>query len=166
MATKPVPDPRVTQALLKLTDAVGEAEAANLPATLAQIADATRGFKRLAKRGAPLPEEFERVEFVQARGPTVEFTGRRLAETNWETNGARPLRIVQEVWETQGGALVAVSTSAPVDGDGFEDARVLVVEATDDVQAMRFAVMGHFDWNDRARSMAKKLGWSLRVEVE
>ena len=46
-----------------------------------------------------------------------------------------------------------------------EDARVTVVPPTDDVQAMRFAVLDAFDWDNRARSMARKLGWSLRTEV-
>lgn len=162
------PDPRVTQALLRLTDAVTAAEAVNLPGTLLKIADYTRDLKRLAKQGADLPGEFERVSLAQMRGPTVEFTGRLLASESWVVSPevGPDLLLSFEIWETQGGALVAASTSEPVDGEGFEDARVEVVASAEDVHAMRFAVMDHFGWGDRARSMARRLGWDLKVEVD
>lgn len=133
--------------------------------TLSIIADAERAFKRAAKRAA-VPADYERVEFKQHRGPTIEFTGRRIAQHEFETRGRDPMHVAFEVWETMAGNLVAVTITAPVMRDGFEIVEATVVERQDDAQAMRFAVMEHFDWNDGARNMARKLGWSIRVEVE
>lgn len=133
--------------------------------TLSIIADAERAFKRAAKRAA-VPADYERVEFKQHRRPTIEFTGRRIAQNEFETRGRDPLQVAFEIWETVVGNLVAVTITAPSMRDGFEIVEATVVERQDDAQAMRMAVMAHFDWNDRARNMAKKLGWSLKVEVE
>lgn len=133
--------------------------------TLSIIADAERAFKRAAKRAA-VPADHERVEFKQHRGPTIEFTGRRIAQHEFETRGRDPMHVGFEIWETMAGNLVAVTITAPVMRDGFEIVEATVVERQDDAQAMRFAVMEHFDWNDGARNMARKLGWSIRVEVE
>lgn len=132
--------------------------------TLSIIADATRAFERAAKR-ATVPDGLERVEFKQHKGPTIEFTGRLLAETEFETRGADPMHVTFEIWETAGGALVAVVMTRPFNR-GFEIVRATVAERQDDAQAMHFAVMDHFDWGDAARNMARKLGWSLRMEVE
>lgn len=133
-------------------------------AMISALADCERALKRIAKR-ASVPADWERVEIVQARGPTVEMTARLLAETSFETRGNNALEIALEIWETQGGALVAVSSSTLPGHSGREDARLKIVPAQDNVQAMRFAVMAAFDWHDRARSMVRKLGWSLRQEV-
>lgn len=142
-----------------------EAGYANFPAALAAIADCERALKRITARGKPLPAEYERVEIVQAAGPTVEFSGRLLAENGYTTRGPQPLEITMEIFETIGGALVAVSSSTLPGNEGREDCRVTVVEPSEDVQAMRFAIMDAFEWRDRARSMAKKLGWSLKLDV-
>ncbi len=111
--------------------------------------------------------ELERVTITQNYGPTVRFTGRLLAETAYETHGGREsLRWVLEVWETAGGSLIAVTRQNLADGDGFEDVRVAVVEPQEDVQAMHFAVMDHFQWHNRARSMARKqLKWKITKDV-
>lgn len=136
-------------------------------ATLGAIADARRVMKRIIKRAEALSENVERVEIKLSRGPTVEFSGQLLCEDEFTTRGRDPLKITMEVWETRGGALIAVSYSEPADRDGFENAEATVVEPIEDVQAMRFAVMDHFQWEDRARSMVrKKLDWALRREVE
>lgn len=102
----------------------------------------------------------------QSRGPTIEFAGKLLASDEFTTKGRDPMKIRLEIWETRGGALIAASYSEPADREGFEDARAEVVEPSENAQAMRFAVMGFFGWDNRARSMARKLGWSLRMEVE
>lgn len=133
--------------------------------TLSIIADAERAFKRAAKRAA-VPADYERVEFKQHRGPTIEFTGRRIAQHEFETRGRDPMLVSFEIYETAGGALVAVKETEPADRAGHAVVTATVVERHDDAQAMRFAVMDAFDWHDRARNMAKKLGWSLKVEVE
>ena len=92
----------------------------------------------------------------QPRGPTIEFTGRQIASTEFETRGHKPMSMILEIWLSEGGALIAVTSTAPARGDGFEDVRAVVSEPQDDVQAMRFAVMNHFNWEARARDMVRK----------
>lgn len=147
------------------------------------LADAVRAMKRENKRAETLPAEYERQEIKPNGGPTIEFTGRLLANDEWETRGRDPMRVEFEIWETRAGAMVAVSASEPLDREGVEVVRATVVEAGqsftmdganggrpmldgNEAQRMRLAVMAHFEWHDRARSMARKLGWGLRVEVE
>lgn len=149
-----------------LVSVAAEAEAKNPSAVGAIIADAERALRRVISRGVSLPEEYERVEIVQASGPTIEFSGRLLAENGYTTRGPQPLEIRLEIWESLAGALVAVSSSTLPGNEGREDCRVTVVEPSEDAQAMRFAIMDAFEWRDRARSMARKLGWNLKVEVE
>jgi hypothetical protein len=130
------------------------------------IADAQRAVKRILKRAEEMPAEWERVEFVQDRGPTIEATARLIAETSFDTRQGQPLQMDLEIWETQGGALIAVSASTLPGGTGREDLRATVIPPIADVQAMRFAVMDALNWHVRARSMVRKLGWSLRVEID
>lgn len=132
--------------------------------TLSILADTERALKRAIKRAETLPADMERVEIAQMRGPTAEFTGRLLAEREF-TDRRQSLDMTLEIWETQGGALVAISSSVLAGGEGREDARVTIVPPTDDVQGMHFAVLDAFNWDSRARDMARKLGWSMRVEV-
>lgn len=101
------------------------------------------------------------VEIKQTRGPTLRFRGSMLAEQGW-TAPNHGMRI--ELWQTEGGALVAV-TEGEYTIDEI-DRRALVVEPVEDEQAMRFAVMDFFDWENRARSMVRKqLKWRLVREV-
>lgn len=125
-----------------------------------------------------MTEEFERATIKQTRGPTVVFSGELLASTEFRTTSRMATTMTMEVWETQGGAYVAVSRSEPIDGGGFADVRALVVDpvvlnelapasARDHVELQRrIAVMDFFGWDNRARSMARKeLGWKLVLEV-
>lgn len=122
-------------------------------------------------------------EIKQNRGPTLRFRGRLLAVTEWTTKGHDIAHMKIELWETRGGALIPVTRSE------FDDGRRSLVSATvvepvkpgapiangdgtwrygseaDGEAAMRFAVLSHFDWNDRARSMVRELGWKLVREV-
>lgn len=130
------------------------------------IARARQDVRRAIKR-AEQPEGFERIEIKQSKGPTLEFWGRELCSDAFETRGRDPLRISMEIYETKGGALVAVSASTPISGDGFESVRATVVEPREDRQAMHFEVLSALDWHVRARSMVtKKLRWSLRRDVD
>ncbi|MCW1985614.1 UNVERIFIED_ORG: hypothetical protein M2348_001346 [Sphingomonas sp. R1F5B] len=130
------------------------------------IARAKQDVRRAIAR-AEQPEGFERLEIVQGKGPTIEAWARLLCSDNFEIRGREPLRIVLELHQTRGGALIAVTRSTPTDRDGLVVVRATVVERRDDEQAMRFAVMEAFDWHMRARSMVtKKLKWSLRQDVE
>ncbi|MFC3174597.1 hypothetical protein ACFOD9_10070, partial [Novosphingobium bradum] len=129
------------------------------------IADTERALKRAIKRAEELDAAWERVEFVPTSGPTVEMTARLLAEQEFDTRGELPLSITMQIWETKAGALVAVDETRPLFEDGTPKLAVRICQFSSDAQAQRFAVMEHFAWNNRARSMARKLGWSLRVEV-
>lgn len=130
------------------------------------LADTERALKRAVKRAEELDGEWERVEFVPTRGPTTEFTGRLLAEDEFESKGRDPIAARMSIWETKAGALVAVDETQRLNEESTPRLAVLVAPPTTDVQEQRFAVMEHFGWSSRARSMARKLGWSLRVEVE
>lgn len=156
---------KIAAALEKVELAAVNAGDAPLGAVVSALANCATALNRIAKR-ASVPADYERVEIVQAKGPTVEMTARLLAETSFETRGREALELTLEIWETQGGALVAVSSSTLSGGSGREDARVTAVPPQDDVQAMRLAVMSAFDYHERARSMVRGLGWSIKVEVE
>lgn len=156
--------PPKTQAQLdKLMGALSDALAAGAEPNQA-LSDATKALKRAKARAENLSGEMERVEFVPSRGPTVEFTGRLAMETGWNPKGSDTAHMRLEIWETRAGALVAVSIAT--DRYANEDCRLTVVEPQEDRQAMHFAVMDHFAWVSGARNMARKLGWSLRVEIE
>jgi len=102
----------------------------------------------------------------QTRGPAIKFTGREIAHTEFTTKGRDPLSWIFEIWETAGGAMIAVTSSAPDQREGVDDVRATVVELGE-AQAMQFAVMDHFDWTQRAKSMVRdQLGWKLVLEVE
>lgn len=107
----------------------------------------------------------EKVEIKQQRGPTIDFVGEMLADDTFQTGGSDPLEVVFEIWGTKGGALIAVSSSYPVNRRGHEVTNATVVEPQEDKQAMHFAVLDHFDWHDRARSMARGLKWKTRRKV-
>ena len=125
------------------------------------LADAIRDLKRLNARAAT-PDGWEVISVSRDRGSPIEFTGRLLAEAEFVRQGVDPMRHAFEVYETKAGALVAVWESEPAERGGYVRASALVVEPQEDAQAMHHAVMDFFDWDDRARGMAKKLGWDLR----
>lgn len=128
------------------------------------IADAHAALKRIIKRAEATVDE--RWEINVSRGPRLEFTGKELASDSFTTKGADPLEIELTVYQTEAGALIGVSSAVPAHRDGHEVIEATVVEPSDDVQAMRFAIMAGFNWDLHARSLAtKKLGWSLRREV-
>lgn len=146
-----------------LIDAIGDQAKQEIASVIAR---ARQEVKRAIKR-AENPAGLERVEIVQARGPTIEFWGRLLCSDEFETRGQDPMRIELELYQTKAGALIAVTASTPVAREGHEVVRATVVEAQGDEQAMRFAVLDHWDWEIRARSMVtKKLKWQLRQDVD
>lgn len=166
MVVKMMTDIKITAALEKLQRTLENAPKAARQEVLNALADCERALYRAAKRAEEVPEEFDRVEIVQTYGPKLEFTGKLLCEGKHETRGRDPLSIRMEIWQTQGGALIAASYAEPADRQGFETAQATVVEPQDDAQAMRFAVMDHFRWDSNARQMVvKKLKWSMRREV-
>lgn len=100
--------------------------------------------------------EMQQKSIRQRRGPTIKFTGALIAKTEFDMRGGQEMRL--EIWQTAGGALVAVSASD-------EETRATVVEPGEEMN-MRCAVMDAFDWNERARSMVKdQLKWRLQKHV-
>lgn len=123
--------------------------------------------KRARKRLEALSGEWERIEIKQQHGPSIEFTGRMLCDTQFTTRGAERFDMTLEIWETRGGAYVAVSASTLPGGTGREDERATVVGRQDDPKAMQFAVMEAFKWHSEAKRMVRKaLSWDLAIEVE
>ena len=128
------------------------------------IADAQAALKRIIKRAEAAPDE--RWEINVSRGPRLEFSGKLLCCDTFTTKTRDPLEIELSIYQTEGGALIGVSSAVPAERQGHETIEATVVEPSDDVQAMRFAIMDGFNWALHARSMvSKKLGWSLRREV-
>ena len=161
-----LPDIKIVAAMEKLERSMAQAAPVARQEVLTALSDCERSLFRAAKRAEDPENGFERAEIVQTRGPRLEFTGKLLCEDEYESRGNDPLSIRLEVWQTQGGALIAASFAQPANRDGLEVVEATVVEPQDDVQAMRFAVMDHFHWGMNARSMVgKKLKWTLRQEV-
>lgn len=115
--------------------------------------------------------EYETVNIKPSRSAPLRFRGKLIADTEWDT--ARGGWMKFEIWETEGGALIAVREGEKEDGEGYTDALVVDPVApapTDEAGmppfAMRDAVLTFFDWHDRARSMVRKgLKWSLLRRV-
>lgn len=129
-------------------------------------------------------EAFAKVRIAQSRGPAIEFEGKLIAHDEFDVRRDNS-RMRLEVWETQGGALIAVTRGEAMQGgEAREIVDATVVEpgitiaslrnpkpgspeAEEETQAMRFAVMQAFDWSDRSRSMVRKqLKWKLVQRVE
>lgn len=150
--------------LISLLDAAQAAAKADPAVAKGAIADAEKALRRVARRATPNPPGYERIELKQDRGPTIEASARLLAETEFDTRGPDPVNVLLELWQTEGGALIAVTSRAMAGSD--EAIEVTVIEPAEDVQAMHFAAMEFWSWDLRARSMVtKQLGWSLRRDV-
>ena len=127
------------------------------------LADAERTLKRLAKREESPSGGYERVEFGQSQGWTIEATARMLAGVQFSSLGRGPCGF--ELWETEKGAWLAVTIFEGREVGG--DSSVAAIDAGEDEIARRAAALEHWRWHDRARRMAaKNLGWSMRIEVE
>lgn len=130
------------------------------------MARAKEGVLRALKR-SEAPEGFERFEFVQQRGPTIEAWARLLCSDQYETIGREPFIVSVELYQTRGGAYLAVTSGRPADREGWESVRVTVVPPGEDERERCLAVMDAFEWHNCARRMVvRKLKWSLREEVE
>lgn len=114
--------------------------------------------------------EYQKVELIQTRGPVLRFKGKLLGETEWDARDGT-LMILQ-VYQTEGGALIAVREGQREGSDKRDDLKAHVVEPIDSLdelaatQIMRFEVLDFFEWTDRARTFAKRvLKWSLVQEI-
>jgi hypothetical protein len=113
--------------------------------------------------------EYTLTKITPDRSAPLRFNGKLIADTEWTTNRGDTMRF--EIWETAGGALIAVREG---DGDdGYTDA--IVVEPTEPWQgvgkghpphSMVDAVLSFLQYHDRARSMVKsQLRWRMTREV-
>ena len=144
--------PKAQERLRDLVDKLTRAHEAN-PAVAALImSDAAKLAKRAIERD-DVPADMERVELAQTKGPIVEFTGSliRREEYTREKDG---MIFAAELWITKGGDWVAVWES-----DGHVSAKRL--DAGDSFGAMDF-----WEWGSVARTLAKRLKWDLRVDIE
>jgi hypothetical protein len=104
------------------------------------------------------PDDAERVEYIQTKGPTIEFTGRQIYEAEYQNPVSRDT-FALELWRTLSGKLVAVDIASFADGN--ERVTVHVRNADEEI-----ALMDDLGWSANARNMAKKMKWILKVEVE
>ncbi|MGQ2942944.1 MAG: hypothetical protein ACT6Q7_02965 [Blastomonas fulva] len=127
------------------------------------IADAAQALHkaiRIAEAGA----EWERFDLIPTAGPRTGFMGRILCEQQYVTRQGRTKG--RELYQTQGGALVALGISYAVD-DGERDlVAVRVAGARDDEAAQQAEIMEFWQWDDGAMEMAKKLGWNTAVWID
>ena len=112
----------------------------------------------------------EKITLKQDFGPTIQFRGTLLADTDFETKkgGVKTGDMVLEVWETEGGAYIAYSELKY--SNGAKNRRATVIEQPyredgRDTEYMQRAVLDAFDWNSHARSMMRDAGWSLTWKV-
>jgi len=124
-----------------------------------------------------MTEEFTTINIKPSRSAPLRFRGKQLADVEWDTKDRSGIPdggwMRFEIWQSQGGSLVAVRVGENAEGHGYTDA--LVVEPVDPSPtdeegqppfAMRDAVLTFFDYHDRARSMARKvLKWSMLRRV-
>jgi hypothetical protein len=107
---------------------------------------------RIIKRRT-VPAEMERVELLVTSGPNIEFTGSLIHREEYSRQHDG-MTFAAEIWETQASEWVAVWES-----DGHITARHLLKD--DAIGAMEF-----WEWGIAARTLARKLKWNLRVEIE
>jgi hypothetical protein len=144
--------PKAQERLNDLVDKLTQAHEANPSAAATIMADAARHAWRIIQR-ADVPADMERAELVQTNGPIVEFSGSLVRREEYHRAFDDKV-FAAELWMTKGGNWVAVWES-----DGHVSAKR--VDAGDVMTAMDF-----WQWGSVARTLAKKLRWGLRVEIE
>ena len=155
-------DTKLDAALQRVTDEASKITSESREAMLGSLAECANEMRRATKRAEALPPSggYEVVEIVQDRGPTIEFHGKLLGSAEFDTRKGG--RVEMELWQTRGGGIVGIITH----GDHVS-AKAFDLGDYQGEMALRFAVMDFFAWDVRARSMVtKKLGWSLRKDVE
>lgn len=114
--------------------------------------------------------EFQPKTLRPSRSAPVRFKGRIIAETEWDTKDGCWVRYT--IWETKGGAYIAEAAGDTPNKPDQVWRDVTVVEpivdeaGKRDENAMQIAVLGAYDFHDRAKAMLKReLGWSPYLEV-
>ena len=118
-----------------------------------------------------MPVDYKPKTIKPSRSAPLRFAGRILAETQWDTKDGCWMRFT--VWETQGGAYVAViDGDTPGKSDQIHCAATVIKPIFDvtggrDETSMQIATLDAFDWHDRAKSMLKReLDWSPFLQID
>lgn len=127
------------------------------------IADAAQALHK-AIRIAEAGEEWQRFDMIPTAGPRTGFMGRSLLRTGYENSEGR--RVEREIFQTQGGALVALAVSCALNEGERDRVTVYVAAARDDAAAQQTEIMAAWRWDDGAMKMAKKLGWNTAVWID
>lgn len=127
------------------------------------IADAAKALHKAVKI-AQAKEEWFRHDIIPTAGPRIGFMGRSLWRTGFENWEGR--RIEREIYQTQGGALVALAVSCALDDDEGDRVTVHVAAARDDAAAQQSEIMEAWRWDRAAIDMAKALGWNTAVWID
>ncbi len=97
----------------------------------------------------------EIIEIVQTRGPTLEFVGRELYSDSYENERAS---YHLDLYTTLSGKLVVVWETHSDSTGSFVRAKAFDGDQTMDI-------LDWLEWGEMARTMAKKMGWALKVSV-
>ena len=129
------------------------------------LGECTSRLNRISARAEPLPGEYEETQVVQTNGPTLIYQAVKLADFSSRSEG-RDRWTTGTIEQTPAGAYVAVlERCSDIPGE-IDLVSAAVIELGPDEAMRRHSVMDHFAWSDGARGMAKKLGWSIIVEIE
>lgn len=140
--------PRHQSALDAMNAALINLYALDPPSAMTLIANAAQSARRIKKR-LTLSGELELVEFVQTKGPTVEFSGNLLYEQKND-------HAETELWLTQAGDWVLLNTHN-------DNARAFMFSGDECKAEMVLIATNYAPF---ALDMAKKLGWSIRRDVD
>lgn len=111
-----------------------------------------------------MTDEFTPQRIGQKSGPKIKFNGRLLDELDMPAS-AGDRWYGGQLWETTGGAYIADSINySDVPGEVAVHSALILYADMPELER-QIAVMEHFAWTPQARSMAKRLGWKLVVEV-
>lgn len=144
-------------------EALAAARAVNPSGADLALANARMALNRIAHKGRATGDYAPQV-ITQSRGPALNFVGKLLGEYDTRRDG-RDRWQAGEVWETVGGAYVAVLMGCS-DAAGEADlAEATVVPPGGDETERRIAVAAALNWTIPAREMLRGLGWKLERDV-
>ena len=122
------------------------------PSAAGRLIEQTRKEAHRHYKMATVPDDMERVTYEPTRGPKLSFNGRKVYDDEYKG-------ISIELCQTQGGRFVLFHEWPTDRGDMHSIARAF---NQDDY----LGVMDALNWSYMSRSMARKLGWILIVEVD
>jgi len=131
------------------------AQRANPSETGRAVQQAINALHKVIKR-AEVPDDMERYSWGATLGPIYEFNGVEIYSDEYTDKDGNVLRL--DLAMTEAGKLVVWQERISM---GKETSFVDVCDGDDYI-----GVMNACRWSDMARTMAKKLRWDLRVEID